>query len=605
LQIEGFWVSGFRSLAEIEEIPVGNPTIVTGQNDGGKTALLEALQFLLSGAAPSEDDRTLARDGDDPPGGVEEERFGEVRVTGRFTLSPAEQEQLALPSEILVRRRGGVQPPTLEHLVQVPEDPNLRALEDSLPLVTLKERAAALGLEPQGSRSHKRSYLDPLRELATQAPRVEEWVLAPRPLADALPRLLQFASTREPDPEREIRTSLSAIYGTLLEDDQLLGPVRAAEKRIQQRLQTEAEALTGHIKLRCPELTDIQIVPAVSFEGGFTGVTLLAGRGEDTGVSLRASGAGRRRRITLAVWEWSTNLVAGSDDRPVLIAYDEPDTHLDYGHQRKLVDLIRLQASLPGTRVIVATHSLNLIDKVDIENVIHLTLDEGRTVVHRLAGGEHAEIDRFLTNIASEMGLRNSVLLHERCFVAVEGATEAQAFPILFRTSTGFSLQAAGLALISGSGNEGALKVARFLNDHGRKIHFVVDKDSATSAGSRKVFRPEALKAHGIGDDQVHFVGNPDELEDLFTDAQWAETANEAWPRDDGDPWTEADFGALRKSGKRFSAALEALVRGASSSAPLGKPGYVLTLARRLSSAEEVPTQLRAVFQELLEMAST
>jgi putative ATP-dependent endonuclease of the OLD family len=59
--------------------------------------------------------------------------------------------------------------------------------------------------------------------------------------------------------------------------------------------------------------------------------------------------------------------------RGVVIAYDEPDTHLDYRHQRDLVELIRAQASTPGVRIVVATHSLNLIDKVDIGDVVHLS----------------------------------------------------------------------------------------------------------------------------------------------------------------------------------------------------------------------------------------
>jgi hypothetical protein len=38
------------------------------------------------------------------------------------------------------------------------------------------------------------------------------------------------------------------------------------------------------------------------------------------------------------------------------------------------VELIREQAAVPGIRVVVATHSLNLIDKVEIGNVVHLEL---------------------------------------------------------------------------------------------------------------------------------------------------------------------------------------------------------------------------------------
>lgn len=605
MEIVSFRASGFRSLANIEEIPIGEPTILTGSNDGGKTAAIGALHFLLNGPQPSTDDYTMARDEDDPPQGIHDGRFTEISVTGRFTLSEAEREQLGFPQEILIRRKARLEATaSFELFTSVPKDERLRQLSEKLPLAELQDRAAALGVEPTGKKGAKISFLEPLRELAGREETVDEWVPAPLEIVSRLPRFVHFASTTEPDPEHEIRATLTAVYRGLIEDDDLMRPVREAERAIQDELRSDADALRDHIRLRCPELVDVEIEPDVSFSGGFRGVTLRAGKGEDRGVTLGASGAGRRRRVTLAVWEWSTDLLAGSDDRCVVIAYDEPDTHLDYGHQRKLVDLIRTQAALPGTRVVIATHSLNLIDKVDIEDVIHLTLDAERTVVHRLAGDEHSEIDRYLADIAVEMGLRNSVLLHERCFVGVEGSTEMQAFPSLFHAATGHRLQSVGIALIAGNNNVGALRVAKFLNEHGRKVQFVVDQDSSTTAGNGKVFRPDALKAQGIASDQIHLIGDPNEFEELFSDEQWATTANEAWPRDDGQPWMPGDFAVLRKE-KSFSKSLTETVRNASSLAPPGKPGYVLALARRVKSADEIPSQLREVFSKLMTMAES
>ncbi len=90
---------------------------------------------------------------------------------------------------------------------------------------------------------------------------------------------------------------------------------------------------------------------------------------------------------------------------------------------------------------------MNLIDGVDIADVVHLKLsDSGRTLVERLDGDTHDGIDFHLGQIAAAVGLRNSVLLHERCFLAVEGPTEQQCVPLLFRLSQGLPLQAAGIA---------------------------------------------------------------------------------------------------------------------------------------------------------------
>jgi AAA15 family ATPase/GTPase len=44
MQLESFSVSGFRSMADL---PLRSPTILTGRNDSGKSATLDALAFLL------------------------------------------------------------------------------------------------------------------------------------------------------------------------------------------------------------------------------------------------------------------------------------------------------------------------------------------------------------------------------------------------------------------------------------------------------------------------------------------------------------------------------------------------------------------------------
>ena len=249
--------------------------------------------------------------------------------------------------------------------------------------------------------------------------------------------------------------------------------------------------------------------------------------------------------------------------------------------------------------MLVATHSLNLIDRVAIEDVVHLRLDSEYTTAEQLLGSEHEDIQRYLAGVSEAMGLRNSVLLHERCFVGVEGPTEVQVLPILFRLATKMSMQSAGIALISGNGNDGALKVVRFLKDNGRRLAFiVVDSDSMDG----KLFRPDKLKAVGVSLDDIHFVGDR-ELEDLFADEQWAAVANREWPREDGIGWTSADFAKLRTETK-FSSAIESAVRNGSLSAPQSKPGYLLALVQGLQTTADVPADLVVVLQALAEFAS-
>jgi putative ATP-dependent endonuclease of OLD family len=266
------------------------------------------------------------------------------------------------------------------------------------------------------------------------------------------------------------------------------------------------------------------------------------------------------------------------------------------------MDIIRKQCAFPHVSVMVATHSMNLIDGVDIADVVHLKLNgTGRTVVERLVDDTHDGIDFHLGQIAAALGLRNSVLLHERCFLAVEGETEQQSVPLLFRLSQGLSLQAAGIALWGCENNEGAL--ARYLVKHQRTVMLMIDADSRTN----KLLKDERLQRAGLDlTTQVSYVGEAqgyNELEELFTDGQWAAAANARWARPAPHIWSGDDFAAHR-GGKKFSENILRMIKEqAGKTSPSGKPAMVYGLTTTFDAPEDVPPQLRDIFTQLQELA--
>lgn len=588
-----------RSLADVSGIPVRRPTIITGANDGGKSTALHALNFLLGGRAPTLDDHTMVGSNED---GAEPLRHDRVEIIGAFSLDQHDIEALGLGSKVLVRRIAETDGESRYQMqTNAPTDERFRDLAN-LKRDELANLAKAVNVEPNGPRNTRAAWLSPLNDYAKSLPHEQAWVSTPSDLITRLPHMMLFSSTDEPDPEGQIRSALKTAFRDLLDDPSLIGPVRDVESAVQGRLAEKADELCAHVADRCPELESIAVKPEVTFTEGFRNVEVLASREGGVEIPLNRSGAGRRRRVNLAIWEWTGNLidVKGPEDRAVVIAYDEPDTHLDYAHQRELVELIQQQCAKAGVHMVVATHSLNLIDRVDMENVVHLRLEDELSVMERLMTSDHESIDRHLLRVSEAMGLRNSVILHERSFLGVEGPTEMQTVPTLFRLSTEMSLQSAGIALIAGNGNDGALNVVKFLKEHGRNLSFVVvDADSS----DRKLFRPDKLHAAGIQDDQIHFVGSR-ELEDLFDDAQWADTANEHWPRTDGEPWASKHFASLRQSNK-FSKAIENEVRGQSSKAPERKAGYLVALVQGLTDISQVPPQLVGIFRELAGLEPT
>ncbi|BCJ70674.1 hypothetical protein CS0771_02180 [Catellatospora sp. IY07-71] len=597
-------VSGFRSLRQVGPIPLRRPTILAGHNDAGKTAVIDAIAFLLGDYQITDDDPTfmaLTSDAD-----TERKRVDSIEVRGEFLPSESERTELGLPERIAIRRiwsEGGNL--RLESEEQVPQDARLRGIA-SKTMPALREIARDFSVTvPAGSL--KPVWVKTLEDFAKTQSAVIGWTPVRPDVRDAMPRLLRFGEAGS--VEAAVKAALNDRYREHLDSDEFKLQVKELEQRLQNCILDDANDLISHIKVRCTDLVSVTVEPDVSFKGGLQRTRLRLARTDGEEVPLTSVGSGRSRRISLAIWEWTSDILrrdvdsgaAYSEERDVVIVYDEPDTHLDYLQQRRVMELIREQCDLPGVAMVVATHSMNLIDGAAIDDIIHLQLVDERTVAKRLLDdSSDAANTQHLADIAAALGLRNTVLLHERCFVGVEGASEQQAFPILFKLATGRSLQAAGVVIVACNNNEGALNFVGYLARSGRQTLMIVDADS----GRNRLFSDTRLASVGLRKEHCHWLGLPDkELEYLFTDKQWADVGNRVWRRNDAANWTSENISALRGAAK-FSKALEDLFATESDTGPASKTELVYELSRSLTRPEDIPKELRDAFSKLVGMAA-
>lgn len=75
-------IQGFRSIESSLDIPVGSPTILAGHNDAGKSAVIDAVAFLLDALELTPRDRTYG----DPGVDGTPTRVDETSVEGVFDL---------------------------------------------------------------------------------------------------------------------------------------------------------------------------------------------------------------------------------------------------------------------------------------------------------------------------------------------------------------------------------------------------------------------------------------------------------------------------------------------------------------------------------------
>lgn len=543
-------IQRFRSLEDVRvELPDGM-AVLTGENDGGKTAFLDAIAFLLGEYSPEEAD--ITSDAGDGEG---------IEVVGTF-ISVHGEDQITLRS---THSAGG------RTVRQVRERVHEKfgSRPEVIPLNDLRTLFDDLGIPSPGGTS-KAPFVDAANKWIADQPDedfVNTWNPVPKEVDSRLPDTNWFRSTDVTDPYRTVSAFAEReVHRLLRESDRdEFGDVSKDLKRtVAKRFGKLRTKLREHV----PEFADITLDAEADFTRPTVNVTFSVRRdADDPPINFDKEGEGIRRRFTIAIHESDLEgLQSSSPDVSTLLAYDEPDTHLDYGAQRELFDILRKQAELPQVQVVIATHSRNFIDRVPLPGLLHLVLDDERhTEIEVLAAETQEEELRFLASVSAGLGLRNSILLDERCFLVVEGDTEEYAVPELFRAATGHGLTGSGITLINTKGT-GAVRrlVDMLVQKWHRDIILLVDNDAREDLRDR-------LDRWALFEDETAFFIGSKEFEDAFSDEHWVRALNQRYPKADGTPWREQEIASLRDE-EKFSDALTRLVASAHRGGRSGSP---------------------------------
>ncbi len=597
MQLVSFSISGFRSLAEVTAIPVRSPTVLTGRNDSGKSSVLDALGFLLTSREMADSDFPNEVSGDDSS------PHPEIIVTGQFALSTADQEATDLAAVARIRRVAtrGERSALYQVERDVPVDESLRNLRRKL-IGELRDIADAHGISITGPRTSKESFLVPLEQFIAGQPTCLGWEGAGEDVTSRLPVYLHRAGIEGADVNDTVLGALRSAFREILTRPEFRASVVKLQAETESALQAAALGLCTAIEAGVDGISGVEVIPQVSFRDPVSSAQLFASH-DGQRIPFEQSGTGRRKQVIQAVWEWERQEVTRSGDpgRSVVIAYDEPDTSLDYVRQREFMDRAQGQCT-PGGNVamVIATHSVQIIDRVPLEDVVHLERTSQETRIRRLPrDGTDDDLDTFASNLAEQLGLSTSSILFERCFLLVEGSSEKRAFPRMFHLATGVRLREAGIIIWESGNNTNALKLTRYLTGMGKPVYVIVDKDSLRD--QPKLFSERELNNHGVPTNRIDYLGDPNELEELFSDEQWTELANLHWPQRDGNPWLPEQFAALRCAGK-FSKKVSDLVSGGMGGST-AKPDLMARHAELATSREDIPEKLAEAFDRLLAAA--
>lgn len=558
MKLVSLQIKGFRCLRNTS-LNLRDLTVLIGENDAGKSSILDAIEIALSGNSPDPGDyhSYISHETD-----VDDIQDDQIEIMLVFCPDTWDAETLdgflALDGWFYIRRiftlDGQVTYYKSSRFVdeQLNQDPkSWNATEfDSV----LTER----GIEIEGRRNQERR-ITALTEFKKTAKTVEDWIeINFRNIRDKLPIFQRYRAMDYTSPESFVTKTLQAIYESLIFEEGESGrrpieSLRELRRVVRERVDHKVKELLAFIQAYHPRAKDIRIDADLDFTRGFRAgeFQIDDGRGHH---SLSKVGDGTKRRILMGTVDWDRDALQSSINAQTIIrAYDEPDTNLYYEAQRKLFDSIVQITRVAGDKEdrsyriqsLVCTHSLLMVDRAPAQSINLLTLNDlGQTEINYLQTDGDEAIEQFLHHLARELGISNTMLFYERCYLVVEGETEENALPLLYRRLYGSSILDDGIRIINLSGHGAWLSLLTLLGKNRQHITLsLLDsdiRDQKETDFSRAGFQEQWFSTNC-------FWAGSEEFEDEFPDDVICSCLDRIYTRIDGNGWETHEIADIRR----------------------------------------------------------
>ncbi len=471
MQISRIEIQNFRGITSLD-LKLGDTTVLIGENNTGKTAVLDALRFALRdvrvrrGCAFETFDFHLATATADPSSSP----AISIRLTFRENApsewgdQPTARLNRAKIAQIepsgcacVILKVGGRFDATSQDFVQDWEFQNLAG--DPLP--NIAESAMAV-LQSEVSYY----YLAALRDAAKHFDaRGSFW----RPFLKE--------SQLSPDKRTEIEGKLNEVNQLIVSSHSSFAQVVSKLKEVK-----DVVSMKGG-----DDIVSVDAVPGRLFDMlSKAQVNLNTTTGAKVPISRHGEGTQSLAVLTL----FNAFLQTWNKGSPV-VALEEPEAHL---HPNAVRALWRLIARIPGQKII-STHSGDILSEVPAASVIRLyrqgnTVKSARLVDVALDANDSRKFNFHIRRDRGE-------LLFARCWILGEGETEASLIPECARI-LGLDFEQAGIRFVTyqtGIALEPCLRVA-----NGMGIHWVVLTDNDAQGANDRAAAQNHLQGRPLAE---------------------------------------------------------------------------------------------------------
>jgi len=609
--LEKLTVQDFRCHESILDLPIHKLTIFIGENDSGKTALLDALCILLTSKSPvTSDFRQLDSNC----------KADRIVISGTFDI----EEHDSVPSDLcspngskfILTKTFQEKTSSCEIECLGFEDERFNSF-DSLPAPVQKELLEELSLAPGTNASARIAQFQQAADLGSITRAVCRKAISFSQISGYLPRFEYISSSEYKQPDSLIQRTLQGVTDSFIrpinpetQKSDLLPALAEIKEHLQNAFNEKINEITVILKERYyPHLNSVQVNSNIDFLKIFTTANLMLDFGDGPQL-LNTFGEGTKKKVWMCLLDWERK-VQQEENPSVFRVYDEPDINLDYTAERKLFLGIIESINIEGSRFqsIVSTHSVTLIDRAPIESIRLIKVNENAREIEFFDNTIGDDVIPFMSNIGYSVGISNSLVLYEKAFLVVEGESEEKALPILYKHLYGRSFLEDGIVLINLFGYSSWRTTLKFLGCHRSQITLVLlDTDCKTTNPNSRV-TSEALSSLGYPDDFIDsscfYIGSK-EFEDAFCSEDLVATLNKFYPKENSALWGKSDVDQFREAECKFG---EDLVRHVKKNcqrhlrSSMSKPDFSEKLASQCFTPCQVPPVIHNVFQSLREKA--
>lgn len=349
----------------------------------------------------------------------------------------------------------------------------------------------------------KLDYLDALRDAKRELNSNSDKKLLYRILAD-----------RKAEQFGDIKNKIVALEKAIKEDKDVLEILKKDIGNYLEKISLETETSKNTVNFTFTSIELSEILKKIGMQYG------------DNAVNIERNGLGRNNLLYIAV---VMAHLFEKEDYFRVVALEEPEAHLCPILQRHMANSFEKEDRGKKEQVLITTHSTHVSSYLELENTVVLYKDKQEIKYHYLLDGfdkTKAQDKKVMRYLQKWLNATNSTMFFSRKIIFVEGIAEEILIPIFYEWKYEKTLDKTNCQVINVNGVSFANFLQVVSNGYFVKCAVLTDSDASKATATRA---PELKATYDSDNILVSITRNQDTLEKEIFHCNKSKKANRAF----------------------------------------------------------------------------